>query len=323
MIGGLVDTIRGAGYNWCDTCEVLAPHYATTDETARMTNPTSLNRSMLIRTLRWDACTQDSEMSSFLGAAPNNHGNMLSNCTACPPLSHPEDTGTTCVACPPGQVPRGTVGASDGTACQKCISGIAGQDNECHDCGANQITVGNTCVDCPKGQGADKATNTCKQCPIDATAVVPCQTSPGCGGNQAILIKWAGTPDDICPNEFWLELTGWSTCYIGEVFVHLELPNSDGTACTNALGHYAAYYPGNPGVLAGETPTLNFEYKTAFCTADNKYCLPDGCYLAAEGALVNTGATSDTKFWIEADASLNGSPVAGVVRLMTPACNIN
>jgi hypothetical protein len=103
--------------------------------------------------------------------------------------------------------------------------------------------------------------------------------------------------------------------------VQLELPNSDGAACTNALGHMAAYYPGTPPALGGETATpQHFTYQNAGRSPDGKFFLPDGCYLGGIGTIPAAGAALGTKYWLESDASLNGSPVAGVVRILTPSC---
>jgi hypothetical protein len=166
MLGGLVDTMSSAGYSWCDQCEVFAPHYGSTPFDARMLDPTKLTRTIDIRQRRWKACMENGEISSLLGDAPDKLGNFDASCKACPPLHHPDESGA-CVPCPVNQIPKG-IGK-----CQECPNGsIALPTNECQWCPGNQITVNNTCVPCPAGQGADKANNVCVSCPADASVAL-------------------------------------------------------------------------------------------------------------------------------------------------------
>jgi hypothetical protein len=315
IMEGLVDTIR-AKYNWCDACEVFAPHYPTTPEAARMVDPSdpkSSTRTFDIRTQRWDACMNDSEMSQFLGAGPQNHGNMLSDCAPCPALSHPNSDGTICQACPDGQVPRGRVGADDGSPCQPCPGGVAGQDNECHACGPNQITVNNVCTDCPDGQGADLASNTCKQCPIDATVSLSCDA---CGKSVSVSFNYAGTPNDICPDEFWLAMTGFDTCNSSQVFVEID---ADPTNCTGgATGDLGVYSPGVLPALRDDPGVLQYHPKS--CNSDHSYCFDAGCSNPNIGIPINPAGF--TTLWAKASVLVGGKPVAGQVTISTPACPV-
>lgn len=208
VIGGLMDAIGeqvrvngdGQHYDWCDKCEVLAPHFASTPASALMRNASG-TRSFDIRSDRWMACISDPEMSDLLGPAPESHGALNASCKACPPLQHPDANGT-CTPCPPGQRPHGR-------ACDPCTgSTIPGNDNEYHSCPAGSIAVAGACVACGIGKVADPTTNLCVDCVADAvvdwgagSAVTTCTAS------VSVAVTNTGLPDN-CPNEFWLELRG-------------------------------------------------------------------------------------------------------------------
>lgn len=311
VLKGLIRTIwdDSPNHSWCDVCEVFAPHYVTTPEPARMANPVGLTRTVPIRVQRWLACMQDGEMSSLMGPAPEKYGNLDGACKRCAPLQHADGNGA-CAACPEGTVPRGL-------SCDPCpLGSIAGQDNECHACGESQISVGNTCVTCPDAEGADKVTNTCKPCPIDATVAVPCQELPGCGGYSAIPFNYTGAASDVCPEQFWLEVTGFATCKSDQVYVEIERPDADGANCSNAEGSLAVYGPGVPGTLLGQGAG-QFVYRNASCPGDGKFCLPDACASPTVGTIMTAGATT---LWIRASATLAGSPVSGQVTIRSPIC---
>jgi hypothetical protein len=173
------------------------------------------------------------------------------------------------------------------------------------------------CITCPSGLGADKASNTCKHCPIDATVSIPCQVTPSCGAYTAIPFNYAGAANDICPDEFWLEMTGFGTCSSSEVFVEVSMPDATGTTCNIATGTSAVYRPGSPPTLLGQG-SGPFTYSSGSCTADGKYCFPDECTNPAAVGTINTAGF--TTLWLMANAMVDGSPAAGEVTIRTPQC---
>jgi hypothetical protein len=215
IMGGLVKTVRNAGFSWCDACELMAAHDPGVPDNVRLFNPHFTPRTMQVRMNRWRECQRQSELVDLVGAAPDPLLNLSSSCQACPVGSHPEMTGPfagNCTACPPNHVPRGD-------HCDPCDLGmVAGPDNQCRACGGNEITRLNQCVACPVGTGPSADRTQCVACAMDA--VVDWNAVPDeCTESVTIPIRYGQTANDVCPNEFWVSVENIS---------RLGIPQSSG-----------------------------------------------------------------------------------------------
>lgn len=326
VLRGLADTMasyeaNGQTYTttWCDRCEVFAPHYPTTPFAARMADTTG-DRTWDIRAQRWRACIDDGEMHSILGDAPERFGNLEgTTCQACAPLHEPDGNGG-CRPCPPNQVPRGAGG------CEACPNptDIALPNNECQSCAFNQIQVGNTCQDCAPGTGADRTSNTCVTCPSDDTVVL--ENGLGqCSNGRDVSILYSGANQDVCPHEFWLEVSGLqkaaSDLGSSSVISFILTPESvlapqwnlSESECPTALATLTVNDAGS-GTEIGST--------VATATWDGSGGVFSGCMGSATVnvpvATIRAGADA-----VRIKASLQGSgePVGGSIYMQSPDCD--
>lgn len=209
VVGGLVDTMLES-HTWCDVCEVLAIHDGNTPLSFRTPSPSgSFTRTFDIRHGRWQACHENSEISSFIGEPPGEYLSIDNECQPCP-FRHAASEFGACVPCPDGTVARGT-------ECILCDSPNTISDdhliqvgNECVACEADQVSLGGECIDCPVGTapGTTVVTrNTCLACAADA--VVDWATVPLACPFEIALVD-VGEPDsgasDSCPDEFWVDI---------------------------------------------------------------------------------------------------------------------
>jgi hypothetical protein len=314
VLGGLVETMSDSGYSWCDQCEVFAPHYAIDVENDRMKNPTGLTRTLDMRQRRWKSCMKTGEMSSLLGKAPEKYGNFDATCKACPPLHHPDASGT-CVACPPNHIPRG-IGE-----CQECPEGsIALPNNECQACPGNQITVGNTCVPCPFGQGADKVNNVCVACPADASVTLT-STIGDCSQGTIVWLDYFGAPYDLCPEDFWLDVSNLSVIdpTLAALTVRVSAdsegywPDLSQSECSSARAKVSAFSDATGASLGANGAAPFF---------DPAAVLVPKCQGAAEIVVPYTSVQGMTKLRIHARLEVSGEPTAGAVVLSTSGCSI-
>jgi hypothetical protein len=104
VIGGLVDTMADQGYSWCDRCDLLALHDKTTPTTAYAADPTgNPSPTMAQRSARWLACTQSTDIKSWLGPPPAANLSMDASCSPCPLHNVVNDSGV-CIPCPSGSI---------------------------------------------------------------------------------------------------------------------------------------------------------------------------------------------------------------------------
>jgi hypothetical protein len=103
VIGGLMDTIKDQGYNWCDRCDILALHDQATPLAARsdVNAPT-----MEERFARWQSCVGSPRSLSWLGPPPNQYLNMNLQCVVCP-LHQFANLAGVCIPCPANSIARG------------------------------------------------------------------------------------------------------------------------------------------------------------------------------------------------------------------------
>ena len=153
IMSSLAATVMDHGYNWCDTCEVFAPH----DE--KLTMDTVQNR--------YAVCEQQ-PIAGWLPTAPNHNLPQSCNFVGCPDGKIPNYGDNTCVACPAGQV------EVDGRECQACPAGTTVINNQCQTCdaggtqcspacpGRTQLENG-VCTECPWEQV--QVNGVCEPCP--------------------------------------------------------------------------------------------------------------------------------------------------------------
>jgi hypothetical protein len=159
-------------------------------------------RSIDVRQQRWASCVSNREMTSALGAAPEQYANLDASCHACSPRQFSKSG--VCTACPAHQVPRAD-------HCEACPSGtVANDQNTCVAFAANEITVGDTCVACPFGTQADRSTNTCADCPAVAT-IDWSSISRSCSEGRVVSVPaTAQGSAPGCAGQFWVEVDGLS-----------------------------------------------------------------------------------------------------------------
>lgn len=189
MQAALSEVMLDNGVNWCDRCEMFAMHESSFDSSS-----TPLHQI-------WEAC-QSGELLNIVGPAPGPDLRYTANCGICP-ANHWSDDNATCVPC--NELLRERV---VGNHCEACPSGsiVNPEYEECFECGATQITVGNGCGNCPYPQRANRTTNTCETCPPDI--VVDASTfedGESCGPYLTQITLDSG-PADLCPDGFWLEI---------------------------------------------------------------------------------------------------------------------
>lgn len=192
MLGGLSDALAET-FNWCQRCEAFAVHSSNLPLVLPNDEPTNVRDHWL----RWNTCITDG-MSGVLGAAPEPFANIDAACGACPPRRF-ADAGL-CTPCPASMVPRGD-------HCEHCAAGqVAGDDNQCHGCPAGQIAQSGACVPCGFGLTPDLTQTVCLDCPADV--IVDASTIPdACSGfTQDVPLSTVPTPEDLCPNETWVEV---------------------------------------------------------------------------------------------------------------------
>jgi hypothetical protein len=251
-MGGLVKTVRNAGFSWCDACELMAAHDPRVPDDVRL-YPLPLPRTMQVRMNRWRECQRQSELASLVQAAPDPLLNLNSACQVCPVGSHLEMNGPfagNCTACPPSEVPRGD-------HCEPCDPGmVAGPDNQCHACGGNEITRQNQCVACPVGTGPSADRTQCVACAMDAVVdwnAVPDQ----CIETITIPIRYGQTANDVCPNEFWVSVENISRLGIPQstglnmrLSPHDAVPTAE--TCPLSKSSLAVHQVDASGALVGE-----------------------------------------------------------------------
>jgi hypothetical protein len=201
LLGALNDTAKDYGHNWCDRCEVFALH--STDRTIGGTGPAGADAAgaAAARPARWAACAQG-HVKYFTDAPPDKYGNLSPSCEPCGPLEFADVTNNgACTACPAGEVPRGD-------DCDPCEDGtVPGPDNECIACSPFEISVGGVCTPCRYGEGADRATNTCKDCTPDAVLDWRTVANPLCSSTVTdLLVPIVESPNDTCPGDTWVEV---------------------------------------------------------------------------------------------------------------------
>jgi hypothetical protein len=175
MMQALADTIKDHGYDWCQTCQVFAPH----DE--------KLKSDSLLD--RYAVCEQQ-PIATWLRSGPDPQLPQSCNFAGCPDGSIPNYGTNTCVPCPAGQV------EVEGTRCEACPQGTTVVDNSCQICdgqgsctaacpGRTQLVNG-ACQDCPWEQV--QVNGVCQPCPAgllrqDNQCVAQCS---GCDATDVI-----------------------------------------------------------------------------------------------------------------------------------------
>jgi hypothetical protein len=117
VVGGLVDSIKAHGYDWCDICDMLALHDKNTPEAARpFTSDVSFPAPTFTQRFdRWRVCQNSDEINDWLGPPPNEFLNLDARCVPCPLHQFVDATGA-CQPCPAGSVARGNT-------CSSCAPG--------------------------------------------------------------------------------------------------------------------------------------------------------------------------------------------------------
>lgn len=205
---GLSMAMDDHGVSWCHRCELFALHERAASGTAAdTTNPANDRAANLTeRYQRWGLCRDSSRLSDIVGAPPEPFLNMNTSCQACGEWEFTDLTNNgLCTACPAGEVARGD-------HCEPCPPGsIPTAGNQCLSCGPQEISVAGQCVPCRMGEGADKSTNTCVECPADV--VVDWNTVPMglCSDTADFPIPAnygsVSPAGDVCPGELWYEVT--------------------------------------------------------------------------------------------------------------------
>ena len=191
--------------DWCNRCDLFALHEEETMGVGSITNPNNDRAATpAARWQRWQQCAGSDRLTDILGAPPEPWLNVDDNCNPC--ANQQFANNGMCDDCAADQVGRGD-------HCEDCDPGtIPGPGNQCLGCGPQEISVGGDCVPCRQGEGADKTTNTCVECPADVvidwndvpqgecfdTAVAPLPA------NYATI----SPPGDVCVNQLWYEVTG-------------------------------------------------------------------------------------------------------------------
>lgn len=252
MLDALNETMKERTFNWCQRCEVFALHDKDTPGVAGSA-VTDGAATPFDRWRRWKACV-DAEVEFFDDTAPEPKGNISPSCTACPNLQFANyATGTgACTPCPAGWV-------AAGDRCNECPPGtVPGPNNECVNCPPYEISVAGVCTPCRFGEGADRATNTCVECPADAALDLSAVTLPQCNQGSFDLIPASPEPaNDICPQTLWLEINNLSALAPKDRHLTvISLPEdylSGGISqseCPLYAAHVFAYRPTPPGDAA-------------------------------------------------------------------------
>jgi hypothetical protein len=205
VLGGLVDAMVFARYNWCDVCEVLAIHSTATPVDARMTDTTG-NLTFDMRNERWQACLANKTMRNLLPEPPNQYGNFDLGCNACPSRSVFSTYALVCVPCDANQISRGN-------KCVNCPEGqVPTSANECSGCSDKAIAVGTSCVPCAVGSTPNGDQTACVPCKVDAvidwSSVIDAST---CSKDAEFDMVEVQATNDNCPDEFWVEFAGVET----------------------------------------------------------------------------------------------------------------
>jgi hypothetical protein len=214
------------GNTWCEACDVFFPH----DPNVNQNLPTHG---------RWEACTQG-ELASILGPPPDASLRLdAASCGRCG-TNRISDANGTCVSCNVDGNRERVVG----NQCVQCPPGffVGVNSDQCFECNAASITPpsGNFCQGCPFPQRANRATNTCGDCPPDAVADVGLYEEDGLCTNIDLDISPSAAPGDLCPNAYWLEVQNVGAIAAGGPKPSvLDLPalafsNLTGAACTSS-----------------------------------------------------------------------------------------
>jgi hypothetical protein len=182
----MAQTMEHYTANWCDICQLFGLHEPGLD-------------GATVQEV-WEQCAEGN-LNDIVGPPPQADRRIdAATCTPCGEGEASDQDGV-CFFCDPDERK-----ALDGPDCVQCADGeIALPDQTCSLCLDTQITVGNTCVDCPSPQHANRATNTCEGCPIDALVDASAFDGSNCG-DSFFDFQSISPPGDICPNEFWLEI---------------------------------------------------------------------------------------------------------------------
>lgn len=191
MQTALAEVMFDRSVNWCDACELFAMHDRVIDSTA-----------LLVREV-WQACADPlGELVQIVGPPIDPAMRYSASCGFCP-NNHRSDENGVCIPCNLQNRER-----IDGNACVQCDSGQIADPSthSCVPCNDAQITVGNSCTACPFPHRADRATNTCEACPPDFVSDMSV-LQPGIDCLEpALNILFNGAPNDLCPDEIWLEI---------------------------------------------------------------------------------------------------------------------
>jgi hypothetical protein len=274
-------------YDWCDRCEVFALHDS---RTPGVKGPASVDGAKSItahdRWQRWKACA-DGQVKFFGDPPPDKYANLDSTCTACPNLQFADyaNNGGKCMPCAPGSVARGD-------KCEACPDGtVPSANNECTSCPDYQISQAGTCVQCPYGTGADRATNLCKECPADVSSSL-LGVQLACGPfEREIKTPLADVPDDICKGQLWIEVSGLESVTAEQrsidawllpeqVFSQQGVTQRDCPTIWAALSGYRFQPPSGPEnnplwprfAINGSAGTWGACTDAQQCTADEQVC---------------------------------------------------
>lgn len=209
-------TMRDYGYNWCQMCEVFARH--------------SPNASPVTQQDRWALCAAN-PIDDFI-PVDRPEGSLrieASSCQACP-AGWISDASGVCQQCPSGQ-------RVVGNTCQPCAPGeIIATDGTCQACGPRDIVASNACVTCPFDQGPNPARDTCLACLMDL--VIDWQSVPA-ACTEAIELTETHVPGDVCPDRFWVRLTGLqdtlAAAYLSQGLFMSPVTSLTGAACSQSM----------------------------------------------------------------------------------------
>ncbi len=258
---GLVDAIA-LDHTWCQACELFAQHEAGLDGAA-------------VRNL-WNACTTNDRLFFLLGPQPEAFLRLdAATCQVCGDHAISDDSGV-CQECADREVRQGN-------SCNACPTGTIQVNNQCVNCTDTQITVGNQCVSCPAGQRADRATNTCADCPADIVIDGGMIQSTGVG--VVVSQSTSQAANDLCPDVFWVQIinldpSGESLGVAGDIETELS-----GAACQSSNLSVALFEIGGttwgmtefdsaPGLPCEGTGTVCPDGSCGYATATGGVGLP-------------------------------------------------
>lgn len=169
FLGGLADTVRSEGKNWCETCELFASHTS-----GLTTLPRDNSGSRFAPSSYWSACADPgARLQDWLGPPPEASLSINApDCTPCTPhfTSPAGDPIGACVACGAGEIAYQNAcevcrhSSTRDPSSNRCLCGLH-QVNESHGncdlCASNSIAAGDVCDVGRRGSTANATSETC------------------------------------------------------------------------------------------------------------------------------------------------------------------